>query len=86
MRKAKHYTLRRRKNARRWELIIRDKNPPRGMGNWIYAGLYKEFDEALVSLKKNWGLEPSEEDLHTSAIIAENKKRLAEESSLDTDE
>ena len=85
MRTAKHYTLRRRKNARRWELIIRDKKPPRGMGTWIYAGMYKEFDDALQHLKDDWGLEPSEKDLHTSIIIKKNRERMDKESSLGSD-
>lgn len=78
----KRYTIRRRKNARRWELIIRDRKPPRGMGDWIYAGMYREFDEAIYSLINDWGLKPSEEDLHTSALIKENKKRMEKESRL----
>lgn len=72
---AKHYSVRRRKNARRWELIIRDKKPPNGLGNWIYGGLYVEFEDALKALEK-WGLKPSEEDLHTSTVIRANREKL----------
>lgn len=82
MKKIKHYTIRRRKTCRRWELIIRDKDKPKGFGSWIYGGMYAEFDEAIQHLKDDWGLEPSEEDLHTSALIKANKNRMAKESSL----
>ena len=72
--KIKGYTIRKRKTARRWELHIRD---PKGLGAWLYGGLWKTFDEAVDALRKNWGMEPSEDDLLKQEIIRKNIAVLA---------
>lgn len=45
----KNYTIRKRKDCDRWELIIR-------AGDWgkFYGGLYKTEKEALIVFQEKW--------------------------------
>lgn len=56
MKEPKRVTIRKRKDCDRWELQIRDRKPPEGMG-LRYGGLFKSREAALESARKDWGLD-----------------------------